>query len=527
MAKHLKSIFKKIEHMGGPDPLPPSSNIPPPPQFDAFDPVVSEVYRHRKQVGVNLGCLFCLEGWLAPPSLKSSGIRHDWDSEIDYLEACESREIARDSLEQHWKSYITEQDFEYLASTGINAVRLPIGYWAAADQEDLTGPFKKFQGVYDAAWNYFLIVIHNAAKYNIGVLVDLHGAPGGQNCDSHSGASSGQAQLFTMLGSHNQSITLKVLLKLATTLAPINNVIGLELLNEPQDDASLPGFYLDVIRNIRQATPNIRLPIYIGDAWNVDKYSEFLAKHQAELDFCVLDTHQYFCHMPADHAKTAEQHTKHLTTGLKSKLSTASQRIRGNMVVGEWSVVLNGKSIPKGQHDGQVMKEFGCAEMQVWNETCAGQFYWTYKTADDGWYWSFIYCIKNNIMPQPVPGGGFITQQNEHVIQSIQEQKESSLNGAFNSHVNYWSQQKNQHVVDNAWRFQEGFRTGYDVALRFIQGFKSHVGFIGQLAHEYAQQHCNQDQNKQDASANAWQFEHGFSQAIGTVNKALKQAGMI
>ncbi|KAI7854868.1 glycoside hydrolase superfamily [Circinella umbellata] len=483
------------------------------------------MYRHRKQVGVNLGSLFCLEGWLAPPALKSSGLRHDWDSEIDYLEACESRETARSSLEEHWKNFVTEQDFAFLANAGINAVRLPVGYWAVADKEDLTGPFKKFQGVYDAAWNYIFVTIHNAAKHNIGVLVDLHGAPGGQNCDSHCGSSTGQAQLFSTLGSHNESLTRKILLKLANALAPINNVIGLELLNEPQDDSALSNFYLETIRQIRQATPNIRLPIYIGDAWNVDKYSELLAKHQTELDFCVLDTHQYFCHMPADHAKTAEQHTKHLTTGLKSKLAAASQRIRGNMVVGEWAVVLNGKSIPKGQHDGQVMKDFGRAELQVWNETCAGQFYWTYKTADDGWYWSLVYCLKNHIIDQPVPGGGFINVNND-VIGSIQSKKEATMQGAYNSHVQYWSQQENgKNVVDNAWRFQQGYQKGHDVALRFVEGFKSRVGFVGQLAHEYAQQHYNQDQNKQDASANAWQFEHGFCQAVNTVNQELQQAG--
>lgn len=175
MASKLKSFFKHIEHIGTAEALPPSQNVPPAPQFEPFDSVKAEIFRHRKQVGVNLGCVFCLEGWLAPPNLKSTG---NWESEIEFLEACKSRETARDLLEQHWKSHITEKDFEFLASTGINAVRLPIGYWVAADRDDLSGPFKKYGGVYDAAWNCFLIMIHNAAKHNIGVLVDLHGAPG-------------------------------------------------------------------------------------------------------------------------------------------------------------------------------------------------------------------------------------------------------------------------------------------------------------------------------------------------------------
>lgn len=178
MAAKVKSLFKKVEHIGQPSPLPRSENIPPAPQFPPYDAVTAEIYRHRKQVGVNLGSLFCLEGWLAPAQLKSCGLQHDWESESDYLESCQSRESARNALEDHWKTFVTEKDFEFLASAGINSVRVPIGYWVAADHDDMVGPFKKYQGVYDAAWNSLLQLIANASKYQIGVLIDLHAAPG-------------------------------------------------------------------------------------------------------------------------------------------------------------------------------------------------------------------------------------------------------------------------------------------------------------------------------------------------------------
>lgn len=344
----------------------------------------------------------------------------------------------------------------------------------------------------------------------------LFSSLGGQNYDSHSGTSGKNPQLFK-LGSHNQSLTLKILKKLATTLAPINNVIGLEVLNEPQDDSSLGSFYQEAIKTIRGASSNASLPVYIGDAWNVEKYSEFIAKHQDQFDFCVLDTHQYFCHMPADHAKTAEQHTKHLQTGLKDKLISASRRIRGSLVVGEWAVVLNNKSIPQGRHDGDVMREFGQAQLAVYDQACAGQFYWTYKTADDKWYWSYIYCHNNRILPQNM--GGYVQGD----PQSLTGQQDGAAEAAKQEHLGYWQQQKNgQAVVDNAWRFEEGFKTGYQVALRFLQ-LQSRVGFAGQLAHEYAMQHLAQSQQDKDAAkANIWQFEHGFMQAVVAVNQQLK-----
>lgn len=177
MAHQIKSFFKNL---GTPAPLPPSQRVPPAPTFEPFNEELSQVYRYRRHVGVNLGCLFCLEGWLAPPELKKD--RGHWESELAYLEASPSREAARDALESHWQNFITEQDFAFLSSVGVNAVRLPIGFWVVADQKDLADmPFRKYQGVYDAAWNYFLRTIDYAAKHNIGVLVDLHGAPGSKS----------------------------------------------------------------------------------------------------------------------------------------------------------------------------------------------------------------------------------------------------------------------------------------------------------------------------------------------------------
>ena len=55
----------------------------------------------------------------------------------------------------------------------LNHVRIPIGYWA---YEVVPGePF--IQGQHD----YLLKAIGWAAKYNLKVIIDLHGAPGSQN----------------------------------------------------------------------------------------------------------------------------------------------------------------------------------------------------------------------------------------------------------------------------------------------------------------------------------------------------------
>lgn len=36
-------------------------------------------------------------------------------------------------MQDHWKTYITEEDFRFMSENGLNAVRIPVGWWIAKD----------------------------------------------------------------------------------------------------------------------------------------------------------------------------------------------------------------------------------------------------------------------------------------------------------------------------------------------------------------------------------------------------------
>ncbi|KAI9030945.1 glycoside hydrolase family 5 protein, partial [Phycomyces nitens] len=349
--------------------------------FDPFDPALAQVYRYRRQVGVNLGCVFLLERWLCPPRLCEKVGSAQWESEHDFLRACRSPQEARRILEDHWETHVTQDNMAQIASKGINTIRLPIGYWIVR-RSLLVEPFKSFEGVYDAAWNWFLRLINMAAQYGIGVLVDLHGAPGGQNSDIHCGVSTGRAEFFDH--PHYQEVTLEVLWILARTLTKINNVVGLELLNEPIDHPNLQRFYENALSKLSHPD-TIGLPVYVSDCWNTEKYASWLQSRPYNGQLVVMDTHQYFCHTPDDHAKSALQHTQDLNGRVRERLKAASDQLGGRLVVGEWSVVLNHQSIPAHANDGNVMRDFRQAESRVWEAVSAGSFYWNYRAGDDGW----------------------------------------------------------------------------------------------------------------------------------------------
>ncbi|XP_024639779.2 probable glucan 1,3-beta-glucosidase A [Medicago truncatula] len=36
-------------------------------------------------------------------------------------------------MKDHWSSFIVEDDFKFIARNGLNAVRIPVGWWIASD----------------------------------------------------------------------------------------------------------------------------------------------------------------------------------------------------------------------------------------------------------------------------------------------------------------------------------------------------------------------------------------------------------
>ncbi|KAM0062722.1 putative glucan 1,3-beta-glucosidase [Helianthus debilis subsp. tardiflorus] len=36
-------------------------------------------------------------------------------------------------MKDHWDTFIVEKDFEFIATHGLNAVRIPVGWWTASD----------------------------------------------------------------------------------------------------------------------------------------------------------------------------------------------------------------------------------------------------------------------------------------------------------------------------------------------------------------------------------------------------------
>lgn len=357
------------------------------PTFDKFDSVKATVMRYRQQISVNLGGWFVQEGWMQNSFMSCA--KDGGTSENALMQGFGTSDNGLKSaqyyMEQHWDTWITEDDFEWLAGKGINTVRIPIGYWSVGPYFCKNSDFSDYGSVYENSWKYVARAIRWAAKYDIGVLIDLHGAYGSQNGNDHSGIS-GSINFFS--GS-NMNQTTSLLTWLAWEIADVTNVVGIEVLNEPVDRTSLWTWYNSTMDAMRQSSVYAQsLPLYFHDAFNFAKGSKFVSNRD---DFVVQDDHSYFVYTSKDTSLSAAGHTKVIEGSLLTSFQKNSAIARRNVVIGEWSCALAPSSL-SGVSDQTAATQTYCeAQQSTYSNATSGYHYWSYKmeNCDSNAGWCF------------------------------------------------------------------------------------------------------------------------------------------
>lgn len=141
---------------------------------------------------VNLGGLFVLEPFIAPALFQQhDGTSDEW-SLSQVLSNLPTGNNLSAVMEEHYNTFITEEDIAEIAGAGLNWIRLPIPFWAIETWADVG-----FDGSVNAevgepflaqvCWKYILRIFKWARKYGIRINLDLHTIPGSQNGYNHSG----------------------------------------------------------------------------------------------------------------------------------------------------------------------------------------------------------------------------------------------------------------------------------------------------------------------------------------------------
>ncbi|KAB5592354.1 hypothetical protein CTheo_4178 [Ceratobasidium theobromae] len=457
-----------------------------------------DIFRFRKQRGINLGSWFVQERWICESTYYGCG---GGQSDLHIAQGSNAKEV----MEHHWDTWITEEDWGAIQAQGFNTVRIPVGYYHLSGVEPAVlkdTDFEAYKHVFSGAWLRILHAIGNAERYGLGVLIDLHAAPGAQNRDAHSGTGTGEIHMWTRT---NLSRTVHALQVLTAELAPRPNVVGIELVNEPANNNQVQKWYEDTLATLRTISPDI--PLYISDAWDAAWYSKFVG---ARSDFVVLDHHLYRCFTPGDAALSGDEHAAAIRTA--SPLPPLATAARGNLIVGEWSGGLNPNSLRSGEAGEQDRQRrvWVRAQLEAYETSCGGWFFWTWKKGT-GWDagWSARDATLADILPRWVGGK---KKSDIRVVPSDHGWKRQALNGALDQHKNYWT---SRGAHNEFWRFEGGYSTGWDDAIMFLT-FNDNgpavpeLGFRGEWLKRRVEEHVR----ARGRSENVWEFEHGFNQGF-------------
>jgi len=310
--------------------------------------------------GVNLGGWLVLERWMTPTVFEGT------DAEDEY--SLSLLDDAKTRIDQHRQTFIAEDDWQWLSNQGVTQVRLPVGYWVLGDETPFFGAQKYLD------WAFVM-----AEKYNIQILLDLHGLKGSQNGEMHSGRI-GQVKWKKYEDDH-----IAILTKLARRYKDSPALWGIEIINEP----TVRGNYFALLRYYRRSYKVLRAIIDPGtyvifhDGFLPPLFSGALLPRKGYP--VVMDTHFYGVFPGLLRNVRPEKYDK--VRRLIFMPIIWFVQLMQPVIVGEWSSVLPQSffnRIPEAQHPqllGQTIKR----QRRMYRHALA-TFYWNYKTEGRGMF---------------------------------------------------------------------------------------------------------------------------------------------
>ena len=336
--------------------------------------------------GVNIGGWLLLDNTLNANLLSAADAVDQWT--FDSLTGSASK------LADHWDSYFNESDVQLLKSYGINAIKIPVGYWAF----DNSGtPYK--QGA-DA---YLEKAVGWAQAAGIKVWIDV------SNTDST------QTTVAEVSADEAQSHSLSILETIATkygSAAYADTVTAIEIFSSPvalpvsSADAVSQDFIQQAFATIKQAAANPNLQVVAPDASASPATWESTAQSLSPTKgvFSVAESmSELSC--PCEQQMTQAQH-----------IQAACQRgydMAGinhsdmSIYVGEFNPATNATMQVEGWTPDVIddVRRYVEAQLEVFEAYTSGYFFWSWNDDSEevlGVGWGFKDGIDKGYIPYPL-----------------------------------------------------------------------------------------------------------------------------
>ncbi|CAJ1333311.1 unnamed protein product [Effrenium voratum] len=369
---------------------------------------VKSLEHPKKWHGVNYGHRFLPEDWIKVPrdffeSIPKFGPRSAlWD-----LQGAG----AKDHMLGWLNETIQEAHFEDMKHMGVEVLRVPVGYWNFVTYPGDEGPeappqFKEqFKNLHRIATPeeykpYFDRLFDFAGRHGVKVLLDLHGLPGSQNGEIHSGActaedGSGQEVFFQNWANRQKAV--EAVRAMAAYGKDKEALWGIQVINEPHLHSSdehdfLKSYYQDACKAVRESLPEEKPCVVFTWTYNMQKWLDEPSNPLPEETYgqVIFDTHLY--HFPGAEGWTSEN------DGLEQAKMAYSEDLRQcrlfyrhgghRLLIGEWT--LAGPTL--NEEESRQWTEWLVDEFDFAGE---GSLMWTYDNQSPEWSMSAVAKVWN------------------------------------------------------------------------------------------------------------------------------------
>ncbi|KAL3733225.1 hypothetical protein ACJRO7_022710 [Eucalyptus globulus] len=285
---------------------------------------------------------------------------------------------APEVMREHWSTFIVEDDFKFVAENGLNAVRIPVGWWIASGPN----PPRPYVG---GSLAYLDNAFSWAEKYGLKVIIDLRAAPGSQNGWERSSSRDGFCEWGDTYDTIQQTLHVIEFLTSRYTKSP--SFYAVDLLNEPLAETlpqeTVSKYYIAGHNAVRKHSSSA----YVIMSCMLETSSkELLLPDATSLDRTVVDMQCYFlCDTELD---TIQDTLPLFYEDWFAQLESLATSNGPLIFVGEWAAEwgLNGATKEENQ-------EYVEAQLEAYGKATFGWAYWTLKCEED--LWSLEWMIKN------------------------------------------------------------------------------------------------------------------------------------
>ena len=355
--------------------------------------------------GVNLGEWLVLEKWMDPSVFRGTDSR-DEDNLVKVLK--EQEKI--DRFKAHRDNFIKEEDIAFIKSCGLDSIRLPIPHF-------LFGDDPRFCGDYVPCIDYVDKLFMWAKKYDLSVLLDIHTAPESQNGYDNGGIC---AVCKWHQKKENIDRMIDVLALLADRYGKRENLLGIELLNEPASEevwqrnkrfyephdkerskssSSVPietvfDFYTRGYEKLRRHMSEEKLVVF-HDAFRLDLVKTFIK--ESNFKNVLLDTHLYLDMEGVTESTSTFNHLNRILNDWHYKILEVQKYVP--LIIGEWSLPHNILPSFTPEQRYESYRLMSAAYLMTFEEAF-GQYFWSYKVkCADQPGWDFRSCIDRGWLP--------------------------------------------------------------------------------------------------------------------------------